>query len=351
MAAAREIEGLDCRAGALEGIRLVLGTRFSEMYDLRDAALGPEDVKGVHDMRVASRRLRSTLRDFRGFYDPKGLPKRRLKEVASALGDVRDQDVAIDALEEMRSQTDGAVAEGIELLVGERRAVRSAARTRLGPFIAGGALQELQQKFLSWLEHTGGGGDDRKGARRSLAPSKVLNFRHAGVEVIESRLLEVLELSDSLNHPFVSEPLHDLRIAAKRLRYALELFSPCWDGALKPAAREVSELQTALGDLRDCDTWIEDLGARLDRRRADSGSLGASLADPRVRPAAAWLLAHYTRERGEHFGQAFARWQQWEADGFLMRVRDVLRGAQAPHPQEPATEPDADAALPGIAES
>lgn len=344
MAAAREVEGLDCGAGALDGIRLVLWTRFEEMYDQRGAALGIEDVKGVHDMRVASRRLRSALRDFKGFYDRKALPKGRLKEVAGALGEVRDQDVAIDALEEMLSKASGAAAEGIELLVAERRMIRAQARARLAPLIAEGPLGELRSKFLSWLEQAGGD-RDKKNARRTLGSPQGMSFRRAGVEVIESRLAELLELSDSLNHPFDSEPLHEMRIAAKRLRYALELFSPCWGGALKPAAREVSDLQTALGDLRDCDTWVEDLGARLDRRdRSEVAFAGA--ADPRIRPAALWLLSHYTKERGEHFCRALALWQEWEAVGFFGRVRDQLRNAQSFKPESPAREPEPGTAVP-----
>src|SRR5215204_113858 len=288
MAAAKEVKGLDCGAGALEGIRLVLRTRFGEMYDLREATLGREDAKGVHDMRVASRRLRSALRDFRGFYDRKGLPKRRLKEVARALGEVRDQDVAIAALEKRLSKASGAVAEGIEHLLDERRALRSRARAGLGPVIAEVPLKELHLKFSSWLEHAGGGARDKPGVRRSLGSALGASFWQAGVEVIESRLTELLKLGDSIYHPFEFESLHRMRIAAKRLRYALELFAPCWGGRLKSAAREVSELQTALGDLRDCDTWIADLSPRLDRRHDKSEDAGASIADPRVRPAAIW---------------------------------------------------------------
>ena len=340
MAAAKEIEGLDCGAGAHEGIALVLRTRFVEMYDLREEALGPEDAKGVHDMRVASRRLRSLLRDFRGFYERKRLPKRRLKEVAGALGEVRDQDVAIDALEKLRDEAGEAAPEGIEQLINERREVRERANARLGLVIAQGPLGELHQKFFAWLEHMGGGGRDK---RRSHGSAPSLSFRQAGVEVIESRLKEVLELSDSVHHPFDFEPLHRMRIAAKRLRYALELFSPCWGGRLKPLAREVSELQTALGDLRDCDTWIEDLGPRLDRRREESAEPLAHFADPRVRPAAAWLLGHFTKERGEHFCHARARWESWEAGDFFGRVRDALRDVRPFEPEEPADEPKAGA--------
>lgn len=346
MAAAKEVEGLDCGGGTLEGISLVLRTRFGEMYDLREAALGAEDAKGVHDMRVASRRLRSTLRDFRDFRERKGLPKRRLKEVADALGEVRDQDVAIDALDKLLPEASGAVAKGIEQLIRERRELRGLARTKLGPVIADGPLTELQEKFLSWLEQTGGGGGgrDKRSVRRSLGSSEAITFRQAGIEVIESRLTELLDLSNSLYHPFGFEPLHRMRIAAKRLRYALELFSTCWGGSLKPIAREVSELQTSLGDLRDCDTWIADLGQRLDRQGDKSDEAVARAADARVRPAAAWLLGHFTKERGGHFRDALTRWQEWESGGFFGRVRDTLRNMHAATSEAPASESDAGAA-------
>ena len=335
MAAAKEIEGLDCGARAHEGITLVLRTRFGEMVDQRGEALGGEDSKGVHDMRVASRRLRSALRDFRGFYERKGLPKRRLKDVAGALGEVRDQDVAIDALGKLEPEAGSAVAEGIEHLINERRELRERARARLGLAISEETLGELQQKFFKWLERTGGQHDKHDSRRKAHG----ISFRQAGVEVIEARLKELLELGDSVYNPFEFESLHRTRIAAKRLRYALELFSPCWGDALKPLAREFTKLQDALGDLRDCDTWIADLGPRLDRRRDPSEAIVLRAADVSVRPAAAWLLSHFTKERGEHFSQALMLWQEWEAENFLGRVRETLHDSHSTAPEEPASEP------------
>ena len=336
MAAAKEIEGLDCGARSLESIGLVLRTRFGEMYELRDAVLGDDDAKGVHDMRVASRRLRSALRDFQGFYERKGLPRRRLREVAGALGEVRDQDVAIGALEEMRADASGAVAEGLEELISERRELRRRARARLTPVIMGEPLTQLQMKFSAWLERLGDDGRDKQGTHITLTPAHGMTFRQSGVEVIEARMEELLEFGDSLNRPFDFEPLHEARISAKRLRYALELFSPCWGGTLKAAAHEVSELQTALGDLRDCDTWIADLGPRLDRQRDKSGDTDAPPVNPRVRPAVVWLLTHFTKERGEHYSKALALWEKWEADAFFVRVREALRDVRPFEPEESA---------------
>jgi CHAD domain-containing protein len=338
VADSEELKGPDCDAGALGGVRAVLSGRLAEMYDLRQAALEWEDIEGVHRMRVASRRLRSALRDFDGLLGRKAIPQRRLKEVAGALGEVRDQDVAIAALEKVRKQAGGDAAEGIGQLIGERAAVRARARERLEAVIAETPLSELRLKFLASLEKVGGSGrrkkgDKGKGARRS---GREVSFRQAGREVIESRVEELREFSNSLHHPLDIGPLHRMRIAAKRLRYALEMFAPCWGGRLSSCAREVAELQTSLGELRDCDLWIDDLGARLDRRREESEGDGGP--DARVRLAAIWLLHHFTKERGRHFRRALARWHKWETDGFFERMSETLIGG---HPARP--EPHAGA--------
>jgi CHAD domain-containing protein len=340
MATAEEFKSFDCEAGALEGIRFVLHGQLGEMCDLRAAALEWEDIEGVHRMRVASRRLRSALRDFEEFLDSRGIPQRRLREVAGALGEVRDQDVAIVALEEVRSKAGGDVAEGIEQFINERSARRVHARARLQPVIAGASLSELQQKFILRLKRAGGGVRRKKEGKRVRSTTKVVSFRQAGRQVIESRLAELHQLSNSLHHPFDVEPLHRMRIAAKRLRYALELFAPCWGGRLSSCSREVAELQTALGELRDCDIWIADLGARLDRHRDEAEGTDEQIANSQIRQAAIWLLNHFTKERGKYFRRALARWHKWETGGFFGRMSELLEDAQAAKSDVTASRPE-----------
>ena len=64
MAKAKRIKGIKCKTVASAGIKLVLVTRFEELYGFHETALDWSDPEGVHSMRVASRRLRSALRDF-----------------------------------------------------------------------------------------------------------------------------------------------------------------------------------------------------------------------------------------------------------------------------------------------
>jgi CHAD domain-containing protein len=334
-----ELKGVDCDAAAAEGVRAVLRARLAAMCGLRAEALRWDDIEGVHRMRVASRRLRSALRDFEGLLEGFAVLERRVKEVARALGEVRDQDVAVEALEKIKRKAGGDVAEGIGRLISERDAVRAGARERLQAVIAEAPLAELEESFLRRLERLGAVGGKQKGGKRARVTKRVVSFRRAGREVIESRVEELRGHGNSLHHPFDTEPLHEMRIAAKRLRYALELFAPCWGGRLPSCAREVAGLQTSLGELRDCDLWLADLGARLDRHREESEG-SAQAADAGIRPAAIWLLNHFTRERGRHFRRALARWHKWETGGLFEMMLGLLEEPPAPEPDATLSEED-----------
>src|SRR5437762_11227050 len=93
----------DAKAAAEEMIPLVLRGQLKAMCKLRARALEWSDPEGVHAMRVCSRRLRSAMSDFRPFIRAR-LPVGKLRRIADALGAVRDQDVALVALDELSKQ-------------------------------------------------------------------------------------------------------------------------------------------------------------------------------------------------------------------------------------------------------
>lgn len=333
MAKAREITGLDCGAEAGEGVRLVLASRLDEMCAFREAALGFDDPEGVHDMRVASRRLRSALRDF----SPHLLRKRRklgralveVKSLADALGEVRDEDVAIAELEKLAAEAPADVAPGVKELADERRLKRDRARSRLEAALTEEGLGKLSARFIEALDDALKISSRKPGATGKKASAENVSFRQTGRDIITARFVELSDLSASLTRPFKTRPLHRMRIAAKRLRYAIELFSICWSEPTEPFAKEIARLQTSLGELHDCDLWIEELGKSLrDAAVAPDGpSTGRKTEDPaatRKRLAALWLLDHFVQKRTLHFHDALSRWHEWEMTGFQTRLAEIL---------------------------
>jgi CHAD domain-containing protein len=317
MAKAKEIEGLDCGTEVAAGLRLALRSRVEEMCGWRAAALDWSDPEGVHDMRVASRRLRSAVRDFspylrrRQFRRAKGA----LKSLAASLGLVRDEDVALMALEKLAADAPPEVAAGVGRFVAERERRRARARARLRRALTEEALRELREDFDEALAD-----GVKSGPKSAEGGGAAVSFRRAGREIIGAGVAELRELSASLYSPLRSEPLHRLRISAKRLRYAVELFAACRaDGALAPFAKEVARIQSSLGELHDCDVWIEELGGRLGRAGREGDAAAAE-----QRGAAFWLLDYFVSERTRHFQDALERWREWETSAFLSRLSDAL---------------------------
>jgi len=324
MAKAKKIDGLNCETNAAQGIALVLRTKLEEMCEQHDAALDWSDIEGVHAMRVSSRRLRSALRDFAP-YLPKKISTKSLRKVAHALGAVRDEDVAIVMMEKWGAEASDEVRAGVELLTEERRQRRNRARAALKKAITKTALKELQENFGAEIEHaTRESG--RKKARAKRDSIEGMRFHNVGGEIILARFRELEGMSRSLYQPFVTEPLHRMRIAAKRLRYSIELHTQCWGEQLTPFAKEVGKLQESLGELHDCDMWLEELGARLEvLHRSDGGNGKTSPAHSPEQRAALWLLQHFVKDRTKHFNNALAIWDRWETTGFPKRLSESLK--------------------------
>jgi hypothetical protein len=115
------------------------------------------------------------------------------------------------------------------------------------------------------------------------------------------------------------------------LRYALELFAPCFDTTkLNSLAKDVAALQTALGELHDADVWIAMLGKMLrtqtkkENQRSWHETLDGSDSTATRRAAAVWLLRHEIKARAKHFNGALALWHKWQTNGSAARLADAL---------------------------
>ena len=100
MAKARDIPGLDGRTSFREAARAAVSVRAEEVFEHADGVLDTEDVERVHDMRVATRRLRAVLEVFEPAFERAAHREvlADVKALADALGARRDPDVQLAAL-------------------------------------------------------------------------------------------------------------------------------------------------------------------------------------------------------------------------------------------------------------
>jgi CHAD domain-containing protein len=243
----------------------------------------------------------------------------KLRAIADALGAVRDEDVALIALEDLKSKAKGPAAEGIEMLASERRKRRKQARRSLKTAIEDSAIEDFRKEFQSKLRQLRVGHSKKPNVTGGEDPA--LSFRELDREVIRDRVKEFRDTSPHLYFPFRTKELHELRILAKRLRYAVELSASCWDRELGEMAKEIALLQTSLGELHDCDVWIESLGARLKKiARMAKSEPGVT----QMQAGASWLLEFFVNARSHHYRDALVRWQEWEANGLLVKLTSVI---------------------------
>jgi CHAD domain-containing protein len=321
MAKTKRVPRIDGAAAAGNGIRLVINLRLEEMCNLRDLALDWNDPEGVHDMRVASRRLRGALRDFLPYLRKRPLSRclREIRAIARALGRVRDFDVAIIALEKIAAEAPSEIGQGVLGFANLRRDGLEEARAKLIEALTPDVLTFLKDSFPKSLDaalHPA----QRKGVS-SISGHSHLAYRDIAREIIARRLDEFEDLGKCFYQPLRVKPLHALRIAAKHLRYAIELFAYSWDqeGAisLQAVSSRVAALQSSLGGLHDCDVWIENFG--------DAAVYEAPGLTFDTRATSIWLLSYFVKLHGKHLSKALLQWNEWQTDGVGEQLRHRLQ--------------------------
>lgn len=118
--------------------------------------------------------------------------------------------------------------------------------------------------------------------------------------IVLVRLDELYSFADAARDPERVEALHDMRIAAKRLRYILEITEPCFGDQARQGAKQAKSLQTLLGEIHDCDEMLPLVRNHIKSMRAeDSAAVRAAAGDVEdLDPSTAREAPNRTRHRG-----------------------------------------------------
>jgi CHAD domain-containing protein len=236
-------------ATAVDVLRAGMVASVERLVDHDPIARHGGDPEGVHQARVATRRLRSYLRVFGALLDPEASAPLRdeLSWLADALGEVRDLDVLSARLNRQLSELGPDDRANGALLIARLGVERAAARDRL--------LVALRSpRYFELLEHLvlfamgppvlSGAGRPADKALPALARTPWLSFVKAARRV---------------NDQTSDDDLHEVRIRAKRARYASEVASLVVGKPAQRLADAVSEVQEVLGDHHDAGTaaaWL-----------------------------------------------------------------------------------------------
>ena len=153
MAKAAEV-GLEPREPFADAGARAVRVRAEELFELSAGVLDTSDIERVHDMRVATRRLRAVMEIFAPAWagDSSAAFKsalRDVKDLADALGERRDPDVQIDAMEALAAKMPAAQRAGVKALTGRLRERQAAANDTLAAALDHAERTELRARLLA----------------------------------------------------------------------------------------------------------------------------------------------------------------------------------------------------------
>jgi CHAD domain-containing protein len=145
MAKARDIPGLHAQLSYREAAASTVAVRAQELFDHAEGVLDTSEIERVHDMRVATRRLRAVLEIYEPCFSRKALRDVLVdvKGLADALGERRDPDVHLAQLEEFATAVKEADRPGVEVF-----AERVRAEQGVGNEVLSAALVRIQETDL-----------------------------------------------------------------------------------------------------------------------------------------------------------------------------------------------------------
>jgi CHAD domain-containing protein len=157
VARAREVPGFDCDEPFAAAAARVVRVRAAEVFEHSDGVLDLGEIDRLHDMRVATRRLRAALEVFEAGFPRKRLRKalKRVKALADALGERRDRDIEIEFLAEFAAQAPEADREALAAQIETLREEQREANDELAPYLAEKRLRKLRRRLQGLTEKAG----------------------------------------------------------------------------------------------------------------------------------------------------------------------------------------------------
>jgi CHAD domain-containing protein len=230
-----------------EAFATILRHDFDYMLTWRDSARSWDDIEGVHQVRVAFRRMRSALSLFRDAV-PRDITDAygtEMRWIAGELNAARDLDVFInEGLAEAAPLLPLDGGERLKALAEQRRAWVYA--ERVVPMLDSERFQRFCDHFPGWVDDRAWEHANLKSKQAKRLHSDIIGYARALLDKQQRRVLKAGTHVDRDD----AAAMHKLRIQCKKLRYAAEFFRPLF-GGMNAFIDHMKGLQDLLGIMND----------------------------------------------------------------------------------------------------
>ena len=310
-----------------EGARKTLSFHFQKMVQHEPGTRLGRDIEELHDMRVATRRMRAAIRVFGEYLDMNEINPfaKKLRRVGRTLGAVRDLDVFkqktqayIDTLPPQRQDE-------LEPLLSVMDEEHQKAREQMLSLFDSDYYERFKKRFAKFLKKPGAAALPAFGSRGELLPQRI---RHVFPAVLYQRFAAVWAYEALIKGPDMSlERLHKLRIACKGLRYTLEFFREVLHPDTAQLIEEIKALQDHLGDLQDAVVTCNILRDFLTWGTWGHG--GSTRETTQFKPVIAPGVVMYLSARQtelQHLVETFpSAWVRMQQTGFVQKIAEIVK--------------------------
>jgi CHAD domain-containing protein len=292
----------------VDATRKVLRRHFGKLLSYEAKVRAGDDPEDVHQMRVATRRLRAALQVLGPLVAPKIARafRRQLRDVAAALGDVRDRDVFLGHVREYAGARDEAQREELSALTNALEREQRSASKRLLKRIDGRRYARFKRecaRFLTASDEHDAPGEGPTPRVRYAAGSAIL-AHYEQLRAYE----QLVPAHGAKIEPSQMAQVHQMRIAGKHFRYTLEIFADALGPAADAALEPLIALQEHLGALQDTEVAL----AYLDTLGPEHPTAVDQYAEAR-RDATTQLLAELP-----------GRWERVAGEEYRRQLADLL---------------------------
>ncbi len=328
--------------------------RLTRMLSHSQGVEANEETEPIHQMRVWSRRTRAALELLESLADGKALAelRREVKAVMRALGEARDLDVMLGRLrgrvEALPVSQRAGVEAFIERLGRQREKMQETVVKAVRHMERYDPVPRLEA-ILSAQASTDGRGAAKQGKQKSANAKKARNrdrqapfFVHAA-QMIGRRLEDLMEYQRYIADADNAYQLHQMRIAAKHLRYTLEIFEEPYQQytshgpSVSEAIDEVKSLQEHLGQIHDADVLVPQLTVHLvsllegghGQEHDGEPVVGVHHVDFEACQGVLALCQQIRDERDRQYQRLLEQWLRLQERQFFCQLRTMLDSAAA----------------------
>ncbi len=243
----RKIIGLKPTDTMVEAGRKVLAFHFALMLKREDGTRSDKDIEDLHDMRVATRRMRTTFCVFGEGFSKKSIKPllAGLKKTARTLGRVRDLDVFIEKMQHYQHSLPEKEQANLQPFLEYCHAEREQIRIKMLVFLDSSKYLKFKKEFLKFVKIKG------LGIKPTIKGNPMLyQLRHFAASMVYIRYEAVRAYEVGLKSASL-ETLHKLRITFKTFRYTMECLQEILGSESETVIKQIKEIQNHLGDLND----------------------------------------------------------------------------------------------------